>query len=64
MDPAPFLAKRRQRLDEGGDDRTEIVSFEAVTFAQFWWSIEAIQDEYGFAVCADDVNMSGARSVG
>jgi hypothetical protein len=55
----PFLAQFRDVRGQIVLDAPNVLAAEAVGSAQLWWSVRTVQNEHGFAISSDDVDMGG-----
>src|SRR5690554_4262613 len=60
----PFLTQFRDVLGQIVLDASYFLVVEAVGSTQLWRTVGTVQNEHGFAISSDDVDMSGPVIVG
>jgi hypothetical protein len=60
----PFRAKLKDVRDQITLDAPYLFAVKAVRPAQFGGTVRAVQNEYGFAISSDDMDMSRSVIVG
>jgi hypothetical protein len=60
----PFLAQFNDVRCQIVLDASNVLDVETVGSAQLWWAVRTVQNEHGFAISTDDMDMSGSVIVG